>query len=158
METTTFEMGHKFDMLDLFTITPKEVGQLFARELVSANCDMENLQVFLDSGLVDVNKKYSIYGERWSSEDYPLYLSRNNSAVTIFLLQNGANARNLIKSFSETDSVDVECPNCGCDSWNWDDCEDDGDSMTEYVSCDECECDFYITYNVYKYASSVEIR
>ena len=52
-----FEEGHKFDILDLFTISPSEVEELFFKELDKRNPDMENIQVFLDSGLVDVHTK-----------------------------------------------------------------------------------------------------
>ena len=52
-----FEEGHKFDILDLFTITPTEVKELFFRELNKRNPDLENIQTILDSGLVDLNAK-----------------------------------------------------------------------------------------------------
>ena len=52
-----FEEGHKFDILDLFTISPSEVEELFFKELKKETPDLENIQVFLDSGLVDVHTK-----------------------------------------------------------------------------------------------------
>ena len=52
-----FEEGHKFDLLDLFTISPSEVEELFFREIRNNPPDLENIQVFLDSGLVEVNAK-----------------------------------------------------------------------------------------------------
>ena len=52
-----FEEGHKFDLLDLFTISPSEVKELFFRELRRTPSDLENIQVFLDSGLVGVHTK-----------------------------------------------------------------------------------------------------
>ena len=69
-----FEEGHKFDILDLFTITPSEVKKLFFKELDRNNPDMENIQVFLESGLVDVNTKddqnrtpLNIFFSKWVS-------------------------------------------------------------------------------------------
>ena len=52
-----FEEGHKFDILDLFMISPSEVEELFFKELNKETIDLENIQVFLDSGLVDVHTK-----------------------------------------------------------------------------------------------------
>ena len=52
-----FEEEHKFDLLDLFIISPNEVKELFFRELKRTPTDLENIQVFLDSGLVDVHTK-----------------------------------------------------------------------------------------------------
>ena len=86
-----FEEGHKFDILDLFTISPSEVEELFFRELNKRNPDMENIQVFLDSGLVDVHTKDN---DGWT----PLHwAARNNSiAVAKLLISSGAevNAKN----------------------------------------------------------------
>jgi len=59
---TEFKKGHKFDLLDLFTITPKEVGEIFLKELKKRTPDMENIQVFLDSGLLDLNETFDEEG------------------------------------------------------------------------------------------------
>ena len=80
-----FEEGHKFDLLDLFTITPKEVEELFFRELDKRNPDMENIQVFLDSGLVDVHTK-----DKWGNT--PLYWAAawGSLEVVELLISSGA--------------------------------------------------------------------
>ena len=58
---TTFKRGHKFDILDMFTISPSEVQELFWKEFESKvdkkKPNLDNLKVMLDSGLVDVNAK-----------------------------------------------------------------------------------------------------
>ena len=81
-----FEEGHKFDILDLFIISPSEVKELFFRELRRTPLDMENIQVFLDSGLVDVNTKGGEYD--WT----PLHLVAiyNNLELAKLLISSGA--------------------------------------------------------------------
>ena len=80
-----FEEGHKFDILDLFTISPSEVKKLFFRELNKINPDLENIQVFLDSGLVDVHTKGK-YGYT------PLHEAaiHNHLELAQFLISSGA--------------------------------------------------------------------
>ena len=82
-----FEEGHKFDIFDLFTISPNEVKELFFKELDKRNPDLENIQVFLDSGLVDVNA-------RDEDNDYkvPLYVAaeRNHLELAKLLISSGA--------------------------------------------------------------------
>ena len=94
-----FEEGHKFDILDLFTISPSEVEELFFKELNKRNPDLENIQVFLDSGLVDVNA-------RDEDNDYrvPLYVAaeRNHLEVAQLLISSGAdvNAKDSINGYT----------------------------------------------------------
>ena len=57
-----FKIGHKFDIIDLFTITQSEVVELFFRELEEETPDLENVQTFLDSGLVDLNNSFDDEG------------------------------------------------------------------------------------------------
>ena len=80
-----FEWGHKFDILDLFTISPSEVEELFFRELKRTPPDLENIQVFLDSGLVDVHTKdgYGYTPLDWASR-------HNSLAVAKLLISSGA--------------------------------------------------------------------
>ena len=80
-----FEEGHKFDLLDLFTISPSEVKELFFRELDKRNPDLENIQVFLDSGLVDVHTKDY---RGWT----PLHLAARNNRLELaqLLISSGA--------------------------------------------------------------------
>ena len=80
-----FEEGHKFDLLDLFTISPSEVEELFFKELDKRNPDMENIQVFLDSGLVDLEAK--VYND-WT----PLHLAAWNNSLELaeLLISSGA--------------------------------------------------------------------
>ena len=56
---TTFKRGHKFDFLDMFTISPSEVQELFWKEFWSKvdkkKPNLDNLKVMLESGLVNVN-------------------------------------------------------------------------------------------------------
>lgn len=81
-----FKYGHKFDLLDLFTITPEEVKELFFKEMHKGNSDLENIQVFLDSGLIDPNVK-NTWG--WTA----LYLAAwsNSLEIAKLLISYGAN-------------------------------------------------------------------
>ena len=81
-----FEERHKFDLLDLFTISPSEVKELFFRELNKEIPDLENIQVFLDSGLVDVNTKGGEYGIT------PLHLAASWDSLKVaeLLISSGA--------------------------------------------------------------------
>ena len=79
-------MGHKFDIFDLFTISPSEVKELFFKELDKRNPDLENIQVFLDSGLVDVHTKGGEYG--WTPLHYAAV--RNSLEVAELLISSGA--------------------------------------------------------------------
>ena len=82
---------YKFDLLDLFSITPKEVVELFFKELEKKSPDLENIRTFLESELVDVHTKDNV-GRT------PLHVAtiRNSKAVAEFLISSGAdlNARN----------------------------------------------------------------
>ena len=86
-----FEEGHKFDILDLYLMDLEEVKELFCKELDKMNPDMENIQVFLDSGLVGVHTKDG-YG--WT----PLHLAAANNSLEVseLLISSGAevNAKN----------------------------------------------------------------
>ena len=81
-----FEEGHKFDLLDLYLIDLKEVEKLFFKELKGNPPDLENIQVFLDSGLVDVHTKGGEYG--WTPLHYAAV--RNSLAVAQLLISSGA--------------------------------------------------------------------
>ena len=85
---TTFKRGHKFDFLDMFTITPKEVQELFWKELWSKvdknKPNLDNLKVMLESGLVDL--------EAEDDEGYkPLYwaIEYNSLEVAQLLISSG---------------------------------------------------------------------
>ena len=80
-----FEEERKFDILDLYLMDLKEVEELFFKELRRTPPDLENIKVFLDSGLVDVHTKD---GDGWT----PLHwASWNNSlAVAELLISSGA--------------------------------------------------------------------
>ena len=86
---TTFKKGHKFDILDMFTISPSEVQELFWKEFWSKidknKPNLDNLKVMLESGLVDLEAKSNI-GRT------PLhYAARNNFlAVAKLLISSGA--------------------------------------------------------------------
>ena len=58
---TTFKKGHKFDILDMFTISQSEVQELFWKEFESnlnkKKPNLDNLKVMLESGLVDLEAK-----------------------------------------------------------------------------------------------------
>ena len=79
-------MGHKFDIFDLFTISPSEVEELFFRELNKKNPDYDNIEIFLQSGFVDANTKGK-YGEPilyWCVE-------WNNLKLLKYFLERGSN-------------------------------------------------------------------
>ena len=80
-----FEEERKFDILDLYLMDLKEVEELFFRELEKRNPDLENIQVFLDSGLVDVHMKDE-------DGDTPLHFAAwyNHLAVAKLLISSGA--------------------------------------------------------------------
>ena len=82
-----FERGHKFDILDLYLMDLREVEELFFRELDRNNPDMENIQVFLDSGLVDFNTKGDTNNEWMPLE---VAVANNLLEVTQFLISYGA--------------------------------------------------------------------
>ena len=86
-----FEEGHKFDLLDLFTISPNEVKELFFKELNKRNPDIGNIQVFLDSGLVGVHTK-----GQWGRT--PLYWAARNNHLEL--------AKVLISSGAEVNAED----------------------------------------------------
>ena len=87
---TTFKKGHKFDLFDMFTISPSEVQELFWKEFWSKidknKPNLDNLKVMLESGLVDVNTKGGKYG--WTPLHWAAY--NNSLAVAELLISSGA--------------------------------------------------------------------
>ena len=59
---TEFKQDHKFDLFDLFFMTPKEVGEIFLKELKKRTPDLENIQIILDSRIVDLNETFDEEG------------------------------------------------------------------------------------------------
>ena len=82
-----FEEGHKFDILDLYLMELEEVKELFFKELRRTPPDLENIQVFLDSGLVDFNTKGDTNNEWMPLE---VAVANNLLEVTQFLISYGA--------------------------------------------------------------------
>ena len=86
---TTFKKGHKFDLFDMFTITPNEVQELFWKEFESKvdkkKPNLDNLKVILESGLVDVNAKRN-------DDSTPLHLAawENSLEIAQLLISSGA--------------------------------------------------------------------
>ena len=83
-----FEEGHKFDIFDLFTITPKEVEELFFKELERNPPDLENIQVFLDSGFININ---SLFRSNTNLKQTILHIAVINSNLELvkFLVEYG---------------------------------------------------------------------
>ena len=77
-----FEEGHKFDILDLYLMDLGEVEELFFKELEKRNPDIENIQVFLDSGLVDVHTKNN-------DGRTPLHWARNQKMRDLLISHGG---------------------------------------------------------------------
>ena len=80
-----FEEGHKFDLLDLYLMDLREVKKLFWKELYKETPDLENIQVLLDSGLVDLEAKNN-------EGSTPLHRAawNNSLAVIELLISSGA--------------------------------------------------------------------
>ena len=81
-----FEEGYKFELLDLFTISPSEVKELYFEELDKDVIDLDNVRTFLDSKILNID----ITGNLGQT---PLHHAAwiNNVELTLLLIDNGAN-------------------------------------------------------------------
>ena len=92
---TTFKRGHKFDLFDMFTISPSEVQELFWKEFKSKvdknKPNLDNLKVMLESEIVELNAMDD-HGQT------PLHRAtmHNSLALAELLISSGAevNAKN----------------------------------------------------------------
>ena len=83
---TEFKQDHKFDILDLFIITPKEVGEIFLKELKKRTPDLENIQIILDSRIVDLNETFD--GEGYAA--LHICVIKNHGHLIVPLIEAGA--------------------------------------------------------------------
>ena len=147
----TFKKGHKFDILDLFIIHPREVQTLFWKELHKKKLNEDNIEVFLDSGLVDLNAK---------DEDgfTALYYLRKHPKLAIYAIKLGAKLENEIKPRKEkdTDDVEINCPYCKSDDLDIEDEDfDDIEFIREYY-CLDCDSSFSVVYSIYNHFDRIE--
>ena len=97
-----FEEGHKFDILDLFIITPGEVKDLFYEEIEKEEPDIDNLNVFFESGFINFST------ELYDGNAIKLMINKRNKTLNDFILSNanlikGENIKSLF-DFEEEDS------------------------------------------------------
>lgn len=83
-----FKKSHKFSYNDLFMVSQIEVADLFWRELKRKKPNLDNIQVFLDSGLVDVNAPMD--DDKW--EWTPLHYVADKDYVALSKLLVSADA------------------------------------------------------------------
>ena len=98
-ETMKFKKDHKFDLLDLFSITPKEVTRLFLNQF-HGDINYENINVFLESTIVDINT-YDLEGH--GSYPSPIHAASNSNDIELvkFLISKGADV-NLLSEYIYT--------------------------------------------------------
>jgi len=84
-EGDEFQNKDKYELLDIFWMHPNEVQALFFNELHKQIPNMDNIRVFLESGLVDVNVKDKLgyAGLHWA-------VALNNIELTKKLIDLGA--------------------------------------------------------------------